>query len=213
MNHRNGILVAAFLCLAPLLVVLGVAARPVLIEDPRAPILNSVEIGFAQDMLAHHSQALIMVARLDPGVDPTIRALAQRIDAAQRGEIGELTGWLRLSGATTINPDPMAWMRHDAMADHQHGAAATETTGTGVMPGMATQVELDALTAARGPAAGELFLRMMERHHYGGIQMARAADALLESGVVKQTARDMMSTEGQEAGVMGLMLTSLSALR
>lgn len=39
----------------------------------------------------------------------------------------------------------------------------------------------------------------------GGIQMAQAADRLLHGGVVEQTARDMISTQGQEAGLIGLL--------
>ncbi|MBF6468748.1 DUF305 domain-containing protein [Nocardia beijingensis] len=58
---------------------------------------------------------------------------------------------------------------------------------------------------ARDAEAATRFLRLMQRHHYGGIQRAQAADRLLHGGVVEQTARDMISTRGQEAGLIGLL--------
>ncbi|WP_236566670.1 DUF305 domain-containing protein [Nocardia sp. CY41] len=51
---------------------------------------------------------------------------------------------------------------------------------------MASQADLDALAGARGAEAATRFLRLMQRHHYGGIQMAQAADRLLHGGVVEQ---------------------------
>lgn len=195
-----------------LLLVIGAAGRPLLFDD-RAdpmPILNAVEIGFAQDMLAHHNQALMMVERLDTGADPAVRALAERIDDTQRGEIGQLIAWLRLAGAPTVNPEPMAWMHPVPDNAGHHGGppdSRPEHPAGTLMPGMASRDELDALAAARGEQAAILFLQLMQRHHYGGIDMAAAADRLLDSGVVKQTARDMLSSQGQEAGIMGMLLS------
>ncbi|WP_307188335.1 hypothetical protein [Nocardia alba] len=66
------------------MVVVGAAIRPLLIDDaaPTHPVLNPVEVGLAQDMLAHHSQALTMNSRLDPGADPAVTAIARRIDTS-----------------------------------------------------------------------------------------------------------------------------------
>ncbi|NKY28554.1 DUF305 domain-containing protein [Nocardia gamkensis] len=215
MTRRRAITAAATLGLALLLLAMGAAARPLFIEQrpPSTPVLNSTEIAFAQDMLAHHSQALIMIARLDQGADPTVVALARRIEATQREEIGELKGWLRLAGASTVNPAPMAWMHPDTGVAHHHAAAPSGAAVGGVMPGMATQSELDALSATRGTDAARSFLQMMTRHHYGGVQMARAANDLLTGGIVKQTARDMMTSQAQEAGLMEIMYSSLTTAR
>lgn len=211
MTRRTWIRSAALVSLAVLLLAVGAAIRPLLIADdkPAPPVLSSTEIGFAQDMVAHHSQALVMTQRLDTGVDPTVRALAQQISDTQRTEIGMLLGWLRMARVVTINPHPMAWMHTDRtnLTQHQH-ATSTAATG-GLMPGMATQAELDALAAARGADAGALFLQLMQRHHAGGIQMAQAADRQLSSGIVKQAARDMIDTQSREVGLM-LLLTQRS---
>jgi uncharacterized protein (DUF305 family) len=200
----------AFASLVMLLLVVGAALRPLVIpEQPVAgPVLDDVEIGFVQDMAAHHQQALAMVNRLASDVDPAVAALARQIGDAQRIEIGTLQGWLRLAEAAPTNPTPMNWMV-DAGSGHRHGGTASEP-GT-AMPGMATPAELDALTAAHGRDAEVLFLQLMQRHHAGGVEMARAADLLLTGGPVKEVARGAMQSQSQEAGLMGVMLAQRGA--
>jgi uncharacterized protein (DUF305 family) len=202
---------AAFASLAFALVVIGAALRPLVLPEHHtaAPVLNSVEIGFAQDMTAHHQQALIMVQRLDREIAPTVLRLAQQLSDAQRIEIGTMLGCLRLADASPLSPHPMAWMYPDEAASHNHSTAATVQPTGGAMPGMATTAELDALAAARGHNAEILFLQLMFRHHQGGLAMARAADELLSSGPVKETARSMFQTQSQEAGVISMLLTQL----
>ncbi|MEV2222307.1 DUF305 domain-containing protein [Nocardia vinacea] len=201
--------VAALASVAFVLVVLGAALRPLVLPEQHttAPVLNAVEIGFAQDMTAHHQQALIMVQRLDRDVDPTVLRLAQQLSDAQRIEIGTMLGWLRLADASPLSPHPMAWLHTDAAVSHHH-PSADQSTGD-AMPGMATIAQLDALSAARGHDAEILFLQLMFRHHQGGLVMARAADELLASGPIKETARSMFQSQGQEAGVISVLLTQL----
>nr|WP_245663309.1 DUF305 domain-containing protein [Nocardia inohanensis] len=181
--------------------------RPVLAPENRsAPsVLTPTEIGFAQDMTAHHQQALQMVQRLDAGVDPAIRQLAQQIADTQRSEIGTMLGWLRLANASPTNAHPMNWM-HTTGTTHDHAAMTTTAAEPNLMPGMATLAELDALSAARGADAESQFLQLMQRHHRGGVAMAQAVDKMVESGAVKEAARGMISAQSQEAGIMTLLL-------
>ncbi|MFF0815506.1 DUF305 domain-containing protein [Rhodococcus sp. NPDC003318] len=196
---------AALASLALLLLVVGAALRPLVIpETPHAaPVLDDVEIGFVQDMAAHHQQALLMTGRLASDVDPVVTALARQMSDAQRVETGTLLGWLRLVEAPPTNPRPMAWQ---PAVGHEHAGAAEDA-----MPGMATTAELDALAAAHGREAEVLFLQLMQRHHLGGVAMARAADQVLTGGPVEQAARDMMQEQGREAGLMTLMLAQRGA--
>lgn len=201
-----------------LVFVAGAALRPLFVGDPPAPaheVMSATEIGFVQDMSAHHQQALIIAQRLDPDANPTVVGLARQIEAAQRIEIGTMLGWLRLAGATFANPSPMSWMRAGAAASphHQHAPAAPSTAEAApeLMPGMATVAELDALSAARGRDAEVLFLQLMQRHHIAGVAMAQAADAQLTAGVVKQVAQEMIQGQSEETGVMTLMLGQLGA--
>jgi uncharacterized protein (DUF305 family) len=192
------VLLGAAAAAALFLLVLGAAMRPLLTSETAtaAPVLTPTEIGFVQDMAGHHQQALAMVDRLAADVDPTVRLLADQIADAQRLEIGMMLGWLRLAGATPANPQPMSWMP----TGHHHAAAKT-------MPGMAIRTDLDALARARGAEAETMFLRLMYRHHQGGVAMAQAFDGLSTGGPVEQAARDMISTQSQESGLIGLLLT------
>ncbi|MFJ4655239.1 DUF305 domain-containing protein [Nocardia sp. NPDC088792] len=203
--------------LALLLLVLGAAGKPLFISEKHSPtpILTATEIGFVQDMLAHHQQALILVQRLSPDTDPTVRKLAQQIADNQRIEIGMLLGWLRLANAVPTDPHPMAWMDdpgETAMPSHGHQIPSATTNPMTTMPGMASPAELDALSAATGRDAEILFLQLMQRHHYGGVAMAQAADARLTGGQVKLAARDMISTQSQEIGVIGMLLAQRGQL-
>ncbi|GAB2657302.1 DUF305 domain-containing protein [Nocardia goodfellowii] len=183
---------------ALLLLVLGAALRPLAIPEPPSPatVLTPTEIGFVQDMAGHHQQALVLVQRLAADADPAVVQLAGQIADAQRLEIGMMLGWLRLAGVTSTNTRPMAWMP----AGHQHHGAST------TMPGMATSADLDALGRARGAEAEVMFLKLMYRHHQGGVAMAQAFDELSTGGPVEQAARDMITTQSQEAGIIGLLM-------
>lgn len=202
MTARGGFAVVAASCAALLLLALGAAARPLLISDEpvSAPVLDAVEIAFVQDMTAHHQQALLLTQRLAAEVDPSVRTVAQQVADTQRTEIGMMLGWLTLARATVTNPEPMAWMR---AAGHDHGVAGAESA---TVPGTVTRDELDRLATARGRDAEVLFLRLMLRHHQGAVVMAQAADRLLADGPVKRAAREMITSQSREVGLMGLML-------
>jgi uncharacterized protein (DUF305 family) len=202
MNRRSGFRFAALAALALLLLAMGAALRPVLPADTTAPaVLSETEIGFVQDMVAHHGQALVLTQRLDADADPFIVGLARQIADSQRTELGMLLGWLRLAGAPVVNPNQMAWMP-DTEDGHRH--SGTDSAAT--MPGMASAAELDELAAARGTQAEIAFLRLMRRHHAGGVEMAAAADAVLTGGEVERSAREMVRTQGREIGLMSLLL-------
>ncbi|KAF0847327.1 DUF305 domain-containing protein [Nocardia caishijiensis] len=194
---RRALGAAAALAVAVFLLVLGAALRPLVVPERAtpAPVLSPTELGFVQDMTAHHQQAMLLVQRLDPAVDAGVLALAEQIADTQRVEIGTLLGWTQLAGAAPTANTPMSWM-----TAHHH------STGPTVMPGLVTQAELDALTSARGSAAEVLFLRLMYHHHAGGITMARAVDALLTDGPVKQAARSMAQSQSREMGSLGVLL-------
>lgn len=202
----------AYAAAALILLVMGAALRPLVLPEHVAPsrVLDDTEIGFAQDMTAHHQQAILMVARLDPQADPGVLQLARQIDQTQRVEIGTMLGWLRLANAAPTAAHPMAWMHGDTLAAHHHSAATPAPTPD-AMPGLATMAELDRLSAARGRDAEILFLQLMYRHHQGGITMARAADHDIASGPVKETARSMIVSQGQECGLMAIMLSQRGA--
>ncbi|WP_290713727.1 MULTISPECIES: DUF305 domain-containing protein [Gordonia] len=204
----TGRLVTAVTLLAVTAIALiaGIMLRPVIIDDDHgaAALLSTVEVGFLQDMSAHHQQALSMAQLIDrPGVDDGVRSLARQIRVAQANEIGTMTGWLLLADQPLVNPAPMSWMTRYGTTGgmHDHGAAHT------TMPGMATADDLSALASLPPAAAATRFLQLMQRHHYGGIAMAQDLVAQVPDGLTRQLARSMIGTQSKETGLMGTMLT------
>ncbi|HET6706061.1 DUF305 domain-containing protein, partial [Amycolatopsis sp.] len=113
------------------------------------------DVRFAQQMIAHHSQALDM-AKLVPSrsTDPKVLDLATRIEKAQDPEIKQLQGWLATWGASST-PD-MPGMNH------------------GSTPGMMPAEDMAKLEAAKGTEFDRMWLDMMVEHHQGAIDMARS---------------------------------------
>jgi uncharacterized protein (DUF305 family) len=123
--------------------------------------LNAVDVGFLQDMLDHHDQAIeLSLLELENGDDPTARHFAQEAIIFQRREIGLMERLLEEGGEARgeVPREVMGWMNM--------------TTPLAQMPGMASPAELDELAAARGADADRLFLELMREHHRGGIHMA-----------------------------------------
>ena len=158
-----------------------------------APAADSVDVGFARDMSLHHEQAVRMAALVyDRSADPAIRSLAFDILTTQQGQIGIMSGWLDAWGLPWTSAGPrMAWM-----------GMPTE----GLMPGMATAEQLDALRAADGEAADVLFLQLMIPHHQGGVAMATDAAARADQEPVRLLAASMVEAQSLEVAYMTELL-------
>ncbi|MFC8616945.1 DUF305 domain-containing protein [Micromonospora purpureochromogenes] len=147
---------------------------------------SSAEAGFARDMTSHHAQAVEMgLIAFQKGSDPEVRQIGGDIATGQQGEIGTMQTWLRSWGLDPTGSEPaMAWMPdgRDSLRD-------------GLMPGMATPQEMAQLRAAQGHDLDVLFLRMMIKHHLGGIHMIQG---ILDHGGdddVRKVAQTMKNTQ------------------
>lgn len=149
---------------------------------------NDVDTGFLQDMRVHHEQAVYMsfVFRELPDTDPGLRTIAGSIAQGQSLEVGRMIQLLRSFGETEANESgvSMLWMGMSA-----------DSTG---MPGMASEAELEQLVASSGREADELFVRLMNAHHTGGIEMAEFAAANAENSEVTKMAAAMASAQRSE---------------
>lgn len=156
--------------------------------EPGMPSEASADVGFARDMGDHHAQAVAMAEIIRAKTeDPEIRAIATDIVLTQQAQIGQMRGWLDAWRRPVAGRgDPMAWM----------GLGASD------MPGMATTGELEDLDYATGAAADELFLRLMIRHHRGGLLMASAGIARAGQDEVRTLARAIR--DGQTAEIAGM---------
>ncbi|GAA3756246.1 DUF305 domain-containing protein [Micromonospora maritima] len=128
------------------------ATRPAAeVRDAAPPRWNGLDVWYVRMMIPHHEQALEM-AKLAPdrAADPRIRAVADRIRAAQGPEVGVLRAWL---SARELPAE---------VAGHDHAT----------MRGMQSADAMRQLADARGAAFDALFVRMMTDHHQGAVVMS-----------------------------------------
>ncbi|MBY6368461.1 DUF305 domain-containing protein [Rhodococcoides corynebacterioides] len=197
------------------------AQLPLRDDTPPHPALDSVDVGFAQDMTVHHNQAIEMATvALGSATDPLVRNLAYDILTTQQNQVGQMQGWLALWDAPPLPTGGyMGWMSTDSgHGGHGGGGMAgmTGTSGSGdgtvaAMPGMATAQDMTNLRAATGPAADVLFLQLMLRHHQGGLPMMEYGAMHASTAVVRQLAQTMVDTQQSESQLMTQMLTEKGA--
>ncbi len=168
--------------------------------DGGRPPYTQADVRFMQGMIAHHAQALEMVA-LAPtnGARSDVRILAERIDVAQRDEIDFMQRWLRARGEAV----PTVPAAHD-MAGHQMPMSAGM-----MMPGMLSAEQMAELKAARGSEFDRLFLTFMIQHHEGAVTMVEQLFGSPGAGQeinVWRFAADVEADQGSEIARMRAML-------
>ncbi|WP_413808331.1 DUF305 domain-containing protein [Streptomyces sp. OE57] len=189
--------------------------------DTGTPKDTSAEAGFARDMSVHHQQAVEMsfIVRDRTG-DDEVRRLAFDIASTQATQAGMLQGWLDMWGLDKTSEDPpMTWMKHassDGMEGMDHGSmkgmGSTYKPHDGsLMPGMATNSQLDELRKAKGKAAEVLYLKLMTAHHKGGVEMAKGAVELVKDSTEKHLAQTMVQGQQSEIQLMADMLKARGA--
>ena len=156
------------------------------VGQERPPGAGSVDVGFYQDMTAHHEQAVQLAQiALRNGEDPTVRIFAQEVILAQQWELGRMYETLREWGASTSRQDTaMEWMDMPVPTD--------------AMPGLATDEQVAALRAATGAEADALFLDLMAEHHRGGAHMSAYAARNASTARVRELAAVMERNQSLE---------------
>lgn len=138
---------------------------------------STVDVGFLQDMIDHHGQAIVMGKTLQTaGGSPEVEHFANEIVASQLFETGKMLAWLEAWGLSYGDPDRrvMTWMGHGSPLEE--------------MPGMATEAQVQRINELDGRVADELFVRLMIHHHRGGIAMAEFAERQGRAPKVKDLA-------------------------
>lgn len=169
--------------------------------DERVP--SETDLGFAQDMITHHEQAVGMAQiALDQADSSTIRIFASEVIISQMREIGLLDSFLDRWGQLRKNRDEpvMAWMGMPMPLEE--------------MPGYADEIELRALRETTGPEFDSLFLTLLAAHHVGGTQMAAFAADNARNGDVAALAEIIARNQSIEIAEYGetanrLMLPSI----
>ncbi|MEU0720529.1 DUF305 domain-containing protein [Streptomyces lavendulocolor] len=165
------------------------------------PAADSADAGFARDMAVHHQQAVEMsfIVR-DRTTDEDVRRLAYDIAQTQANQRGMLLGWLDLWNLPKTSTDGyMSWMKGGGHQGHQMKDGS-------LMPGMATNAELDQLRTASGKQAEILYLQFMTDHHMGGVSMARGCAQQCGVSQERKLAQGMVDGQQSEMGLMAAML-------
>ncbi|MEU0404145.1 DUF305 domain-containing protein [Streptomyces sp. NPDC006197] len=176
-------------------------------EAPGTPVSSSADAGFARDMAVHHQQAVEMsfIVR-DRTKDEEVRRLAYDIANTQANQRGMMLGWLDLWGLpkNESGVEPMAWMGMGGMS------GAGDLDGA-LMPGMATNAQLDELRRASGRDAEVLYLELMTAHHKGGVHMAEGCVQKCGVEIERNLAQGMVDAQTSEIALMADMLKKRGA--
>ena len=175
------------------------------LRAPTRPAAGSVDVGFAQDMISHHDQAVEMsIAELQTGVEPLARHFAQEIILSQRYEIGIMTAWLQEWGYDRADraDTAMGWMTHGSRPHRDMASMSDRALTPETMPGMATPEEMTALRDSTGRDTDARFLRLMKAHHDGGIPMAEDAAVNAKTPKVRDLATRIAKYQRTEVAEM-----------
>jgi uncharacterized protein (DUF305 family) len=162
---------------------------------------SAVDVGFCQDMVVHHEQAVFMSQLVRAHTaDVRVAALAAGIEDEQLLDIGAMRGYLTLWKAPALpSGPPMAWM----ISDRNHLMPVATN-----MPGLASAADLDALSSAKGKAMDVMFLRLMLRHHEGGLSMLNQAASRGAIPAIRGLASRLAFGQSQEIQTIRTMLNA-----
>jgi uncharacterized protein (DUF305 family) len=181
---------------AVIVIVVGLAAASA--GRPPLPGDQSIEAGFARDMVVHHAQAVEMAEIVRSRTrDPAILTLATDVVLTQQSQIGRFQGWLDVWELPVTGPDEaMNWMGQPT---------------TGRMPGMASAEDVASLGELPLEQMDVRFLQLMIPHHQAAILMADAIDGMTDEREVLALARGISGSQGAEIEYMRQLLAERGA--
>jgi uncharacterized protein (DUF305 family) len=151
------------------------------------PSADSADVGFLQDMITHHDQALGVAAlTVAYGENPSVRTFAREVLTQQSYEVGVMTQMLAEWGFSRDerSDEAMAWMGMPVPVEQ--------------MPGLLTDEQLAAVDEARGAELDQLFLELMAEHHRGGLHMAQGGAELADDDEVAELAARLERNQAGE---------------
>ncbi|WP_312182858.1 DUF305 domain-containing protein [Arthrobacter sp.] len=151
---------------------------------------NGADTMFAQMMLPHHEQAILMSDMMlaKEGLEPQVVELATKIKAAQGPEIQKMEEWL------AAWDQPWAPMEGHSM----------------MMDGMLSEEDLATLDQAQGTEATKLFLTQMIEHHEGAVEMAEEEVAGGTNADAVKLAEAIVADQNSEIAEMQDLLQGLA---
>lgn len=126
------------------------------------PPISRADVDFMQGMIMHHQQAVEMTALIPTHTtNPDVRLIGAKISHSQQDEIVMMKRWLAARGQATSMEMP--------------GMPGMDMSGKpmGLMPGMLSPAQMEALRNAHGEEFDRLFLSGMIQHHGGALIMVK----------------------------------------
>lgn len=148
---------------------------------------NDADITFANDMIAHHQQAVDMAndAIGRASASPELKVFATIITDTQGAEIKSMQRWLKAWGAPVTS-------------DHHSGSSM----------GMMSDAEMSSLTASDDSSYEALWLQMMIRHHEGAVEMAKAIKKDGKNKEAKSLAQSVIANQTDQVKLMNQRLAT-----
>ena len=153
-------------------------------EDASEEPYGNADIGFLQDMIDHHEQALLISEiYLDNNPDGAAAPYAREVILFQERDIERMEAWLDEAGVErgALGRTAMGWMGMPVAVEQ--------------MPGMQTPARIADLEAATGPQADRLFFDIMSEHHLGGVHMADGAASRVRRAEIREFASKMADNQ------------------
>lgn len=175
---------------------------------------NAADVQFMQGMIAHHAQALKMVALIPTNTTrPELQLIGERIRISQQDEIGFMQRWLATHHEVvpTVDSSNVAHMPPGMMPGMQMSGSTTM-----MMPGMLTPEQMTELTNARGADFDTLFLKGMIQHHEGALLMVKnlfGTNGAAQTPDVFTFASDADADQRAEIKRMQTVLTAITQAR
>lgn len=173
---------------AALLTLLAACGKSNSSTNPSSSDHNRADVTFAQGMIPHHRQA-VMMAEMATGraASEEVRNLARQIKEAQGPEIRRMQSWLS------------DWNEPTRMGHDMGDVGSMEQ-------GMMSGNEMTDMRHARGATFDRMFLTGMIAHHKGAVSMARTELRAGEFPPAKDLARDIVRTQMAEIRRMNTLL-------
>lgn len=152
---------------------------------------NHADVSFAQEMIPHHLQAVMMAEMVQRrGASDQLEDLAERIEEAQEAEIDQMAEWLD------------DW-DEDAFAGHMRGMRGMDMGGMGMGRGWGGMMR------PRGDSQRfeRMWLRGMIEHHEDALDMTREERAEGDFGPLVALATTMEAVQRAEIAEMEQMLS------
>lgn len=162
--------------------------------DDAATAHNAADTEFAQMMIVHHEGAIEMAElAVERAASAEVRALGERIAAAQGPEIETVSGWLEAWGEDLPAEADMSGMGHEGMQ----------------MEGMDQEAVMAELSGLTGVELDRRFLELMIDHHRGAIVMAEEVRGEGENAEAVRLAGTIIDDQTVEITEMTNLLNAL----